>query len=191
MVIDINFNAVSGEKDIVNIFIVYRIKAYNANTYWVRNGLFGHDDRGHDKFVSYSPNGDLVVSGTTNNFIIIGRNPIQTKQPIVPYKTKGNAGEINKWVCLSIHWDNYTTPATGAGKVYCNRQKLADIQSRSSPDSTKMTFGNISISRIAPFKGDISFLAVYKGRLINEKDILLHHNVLCNLFNIDTVDFEI
>ena len=144
MVSDINLNAVSGEKDIVNIFIVYRIKAYDANTYWVRNGLFGHDDRGFDKFVGFSPNGDLVVSGTTNNYIIIGSNPIQTKQPIAPYKTKANAGETNKWICLSIHWGNYTTPAAGASKVYCNEQKLTDFQTRSSVGYTKMTFGNIS-----------------------------------------------
>ena len=98
MVSAIKLNAVSGEKDIINTFIVYRIKAYDANTYWVRTGLFGHVDRGHDKFVSFSPNGDLVVSATTNNFIIIGSNPIQTKQPIASYKTKANAGEINGFV---------------------------------------------------------------------------------------------
>ena len=59
MISDNNLNLVSGEKDIANIFIVYRIKAYDANTYWTRNGLFGHDDGGFDKFVSFSPNGDL------------------------------------------------------------------------------------------------------------------------------------
>ena len=191
MVSSINLNTVSEENDIRNIFIVYKIKAYDANNYWTRNGLFGHDDGGFDKFVSFSPNSDLIVSDTTNNYIIIGSNPILTKQPIAPYKNKANAGVINKWICLSIHWDNYTTPAAGASKVYCNGQKLTDFQSRSSVGSTKMTFGDINISGIAPFKGDISFFWVYKGRLINEKDILLHRHVLCNWFNIDTVDYEI
>ena len=96
-----------------------------------------------------------------------------------------------EWICLSIHWNNYTTPAARASKVYCNGQKLADFQSRSSVGSTKMTFGDINPSGQAPFKGDISFFCGYKGRLINEKDILLHHHVLCKWFNIDTVDFEI
>ena len=155
MVSNINLNAVTAEKAIVNILIVYRINAYGTNTYWVCNGLFGHDDCGFDKFVGFSSNGDLVVSGTTNNYIIIGSNPIQTKQPIAPYKTKANAGETNKWICLSIHWDNYTTPAAGASKVYCNGQKLTDFQSRSSVGYTKMTFSNISASGVAPFKGDI------------------------------------
>ena len=191
MVSDINLNAVSGEKDIINIFMVYRLKAYDANTYWTRNGLFGHDDRGFDKFVSFSPSGDLVVSGATNNCVIIGRNPVLTKQPIALYKNKANAGVTNKWICLSIHWDNDTTPAAGASKVYCNGQKLADFHSRYSPGYTKMIFSNISTSNIAPFKGDISFFSMYKGKLINEKDVLLHHYVLCNSFNIDTVDFKI
>ena len=116
MVSDINLNVVSGQKDIVNIFIVYRIKGYDTNTYQVRNGLFAHDNGSSDKFVSFSPNGDLVVSGTTNDYIIKGSNPTPNKQPIAPYKAKANAGEINKWVCLSIHWDNYTSPTAGASK---------------------------------------------------------------------------
>ena len=190
MVSVINLNAVSGENDIINIFIVYRIKAYDTNNYWTRNGLFGYGYGGFNKFVNFSPKGDLIVSNTTNNYIIIGSNPIVTKQPLAPYKNKANAGVIYKWVCLSIHWDNYTTPAGNHSSVCCNGQKLANFQSRTSPGSTKMTFGDISVSGMAPFKGDISFFCVYKGRLINEEDILLHHHVLCNWFNIDTVDFQ-
>lgn len=44
LISDINLNPVSGEKDIVNIFIVYRIKAYDANDYLARNALFSHDN---------------------------------------------------------------------------------------------------------------------------------------------------
>ena len=53
-----------------------------------------------------------------------------------------------------------------------------------------MTFGNINTSGIAPFKGDISFFSVYKGKEIQENDILLHHHVLCNWFKIDKVKFD-
>ena len=127
MVSDMNLNDVTGDKDIAKIFIVHRIKVCDVNTYRVRNGLFGHNDRSFDKFVGFSPNSDLFVSGTTNNYIVISSNPIQTKQPIAPYKTKANAGETNKWICLSINWDNYTTPAAGASKAFCNGQKLADF----------------------------------------------------------------
>ena len=53
-----------------------------------------------------------------------------------------------------------------------------------------MIFGDLNPNGIASLKGDISFFCVYKGRLINDKDILFHHHVLCNWFNIDTVDFN-
>ena len=53
-----------------------------------------------------------------------------------------------------------------------------------------MTFGDLNPNGISPFKGDMSFLAMYKGRIINGNDILLHHHVLSRWFNIDTVDFS-
>ena len=60
----INLNLKSSEPDICNVFIVYRSKAFDANSYWTRNGLFGHDNGGYDKFVSFLPplSSDLVVS---------------------------------------------------------------------------------------------------------------------------------
>ena len=111
MVSSINLNAVSGAKDLVNVFIVHRMKAFDANTYWTLNGLFGHNNKGHDKFVSFSQSGDLIILGTTNNITIVG-----STQPL--------AGVINKWVCLSIHWDSHTIPAGNCSSVYCNGQKL-------------------------------------------------------------------
>ena len=155
LISDINLHVVGGAKDIVNIFIVCRIKAFDANIYWIRNGLFGHG-----KFVSFNPSGDLVVSGTTNKHTVIGSNPVRRIQPSAPYKNKANAGVKNKWVCLSIHWDNYTSSTVGASKVYCNGQKLTDFQSRSSLGSTKMIFDDINPNGIAPLKGDISFFSV-------------------------------
>ena len=175
MVSNINLNVVSGAKDIVNVFIVYRIKAFDVNTYWTRNGSFGHD-----KFVCFGPFGDLVVSGSTNNYIAIGGNSVNNKKPKAPYKYKANAGQTKKWVCLPIHWDNHTTSFGNHSSVYCNGQKIANFQRRTSIGSTQMTFGDLNPRGIAPFKGDISFLAVYKDKIIDENDILLHHSILCN-----------
>ena len=155
----------------------------------VRNGLFSHDNGGFDKFVGFGLSGDLVVSGTVNNHIVIGSNTVNRIKPIAPYKYKTNAGDINKWKCLSIHWDNYTTQTSNNSSVYCNGQMLTDFQSRSSVGRNNMTFDDINPSGIAPLKGDISFFAIYKGKEIEENDILLHHHVLCKWCNIDTVDF--
>ena len=72
MLSNINLNPGSGQDDIVNVFIVYRINSFTGS-YAVRNGLFGHDDGGYDKFVAFSPTGELLISGTTNQHIVIGQ----------------------------------------------------------------------------------------------------------------------
>ena len=41
---EINLNKVSGEPNIVYVFIVYKLTGYDSNAYWTRNGLFGHDN---------------------------------------------------------------------------------------------------------------------------------------------------
>ena len=183
MLSNINLNVASGGQDIVNIFIVYELNSFTG-TYWTRNGLFGHDNAGYDKFVSFEPSGDLVVAGATNNNIVIGPNSDNGVSPIANYQTKANAGEINKWCCLSIHSN---VPA-GANKsnVWCNGKKLCDFTARTSAGSNQMTFGDSNPSGIAGLDGSIAFFALYKERVISEPDIRLHHHVLCkNWYNID------
>ena len=105
MISDINLNTVSGKKYIENIFIVYRLKSYFMSSLWLRNGLFGNDYGGFDKFIALRPNSDLVVSGDKNGFNVIGSNPVSCKYPIAAFKTKANVGELNKWICLyNTNW---------------------------------------------------------------------------------------
>ena len=152
--------------------------------------MIGDDHGGFDNFVCFGISGDLVVSGWTNDYIVVGSSSVNNKKSKAPYKTKANAGETNKWVCLSIHWENHTTPSANNISVYCNGQKLTEFQSRTSLGSSQMTFGGLNPNSISPFKGDMTFVSVYKGRIINENDILLHHHVLSRWSNIDTVDFS-
>ena len=60
LISNINLNPISGAKDIVNIFIVYRITGV-SNSYWTANGIFGHDDGGFDKFVSTSNTAHAII----------------------------------------------------------------------------------------------------------------------------------
>ena len=181
MISDIDLNPASGEEDIVNIFSVCKISQFGGS-YWARCGRFGHDNSFFDKFVSFSPSGDLIVSATTNDHIAIGQNATNGRTPIAPYKTMANAGELDKWICLSIHWN---LPIE-TSYVYCNGKKLCEYTSRSSVGSTQLTFGDINPSGIAPFFGNISCFLLYKNRRISERDIELRHHVLCSKwYNID------
>ena len=180
MISDINLNVNAGEEDIVNVFIVYNISLFSG-TYWCRCGLFGHDNGQFDKFVAFSPQGDLIISGTINDHIVIGKNNTNGRSPIADYKSKANAGELNKWICLSVHWNI----SSEKSYVYCNGKKLTDFTSRTSVGSTQMTFGDLNPNSIAPFYGQIASFLLYKNHRMIGRDILLHHSVLCKWYNVD------
>ena len=182
MLSNINLNPGSGQADIVNVFIVYRLSSYTGS-YAVRNGLFGHDNGGYDKFIAFSPTGHLLVSGTTNQHIVIGQSSFNSKNATAPYQSKANAGELNKWICLSIHWD--VPGGNNASETWCNGKKLADFTARTTQGSTNMTFGDLNTSGIAGLKGDIAFYCLYKGKTLTESNIKLHHYVLCRWYAVD------
>ena len=181
MLSNINLNPASGQADIVNVFIVYRLNS-NLGSHF-RNGLFGHDNGGWDKFVTFSPNGELVVSGTTNDHIVIGQKAFNGKNAIAPYQSKAKASELNKWICLSIQWD--VPGGKNASETWCNGKKLANFTARTSAGSKTMTFGDLNPSGIAGLKGDIAFYCLYKGKNLTESNIKLHHRVLCEWYAVD------
>ena len=182
MLSNINLNHASGQADIVNVFIVYRLNSY-TRSYFIRNGLFGHDNGGFDKFVAFSPTGELVISGTPNQHIVIGQKAFNGKNAKAPYQSKANAGELNKWICLSIHWD--VPGGNNASETWCNGKKLANFTARTSAGSKTMTFGDLNPSGIAGLKGDIAFYCLYKGKNLTESNIKLHHQVLCKWYTVD------
>ena len=180
MISNINLNVNAGEEDIINIFIVYYIDSFGG-TYWTRCGLFGADNGGFDVFASFSPQGDLIVSKTTNDHIVIGKNVTNGRAPIADYKSKSNAGETNQWICLSVHWNI----PTETSYVYCNGKILTEFTNRSSVGSTQMTFGDLNPQSIAPFFGKIASFLLYKNKRMTHRDILLHHKVMCKWYSVD------
>ena len=180
---NINLNPGAGQDDIVDVFIVYKMNSFNGKGIW-KNCLFGHVDSGWDKMVGFASSGELLVTGTTYSYIVIGTNTFQNKQPIANYQTKANAGELNKWICLSIHWD---VPA-GANKssVWCNGKKLCNFTAITTAGANRMTLGDINQSGNVGLDGSLAFFTVYKERVISDSDIKLHHHILCkNWYNID------
>ena len=127
MISNINLNSTDPNNDKVNVFIVYKIRTVSSS-YWTANGLFGHDDGGFDKFVSFSNNGsgNLLISGSKNDWFHIGNHSFKGFASRDRYKTKANAGEFHKWICLSVHWIDETLDASS---VWCNGEKLTSFTS--------------------------------------------------------------
>ena len=165
-----------GGNDIVHVFILFRLKTHSGSNQYFRNGLFGHDNGGWDKFVSFNPknNNNLIISGTTNQKIEVGGND---------WQTKANATELNKWCCLSIHWD---VPA-GANKSSCwvNGKKVKSFSARTSSGSNRMTFGDLDPNGVAGLNGDIQLFLLYKGWGMTELIIKAHHKMICERYGVD------
>ena len=91
MLSNINLNPASGANDIVHVFILFRMATMAGSNQHFRNGLFGHDNAGWDKFVSFKPSGQLIISGTVGQKITISGND---------WQTNANASVTNKWHCI-------------------------------------------------------------------------------------------
>ena len=173
MISDIDLNPSSGEEDIINIFIVYKLNSIPTH-YWV-NGICGHDDAGYDRFIGLYTN-NLIISGTVNNFINIGTGNVNGHNPHASFKSKANASILNTWICLSVHWNI----ASEKSYVYVNGKKICNFISRTSQGSHKLTFGDLNPTGLSGIDGSISSFMLYKNHRMTERDIKLHHHVLCS-----------
>ena len=181
MISNINLNPPSGGQDLVHVVILFKLKFRGAGNF--RNGLFGHDNGGWDKFVAFTPN--------TNNLIISGTNKdgseynggFNVQVTASDWQTKADASELNKWCCMSIHWD---VPA-GNGKSSCwvNGKKVKSFTARTSAGSNQMTFGDLDPNGIAGLNGNIQLFLLYKGFGMADLIIKAHHKMLCERFYID------
>ena len=97
MVSNIDLNPASGKNDQVHVFTVVRLHSFSGAGPDFKNGLFGHDDGRWDKFVCFKPDKIMIISGVS------GADNVEVTSS--DWKTKANASELNKWNCLSFHWD--------------------------------------------------------------------------------------
>ena len=185
MISDSNLNPISGKKDIINVFVVYKLNSVSLGTEWTKSALFGHDNGGYDKFVCFSSLKSLIISGINQEFIVIGANSANFKAPLASFKSKADAGELNKWICLSVHWDTDSSPLTDQSSVYCNGKLLQVFTSRSRTGNTKLVIGDLKNDVFAPLDGNIIFFSVLKYQKMREKEIKFYHYILCNLFNVE------
>ena len=157
----------------------------SSNSGWI-NGLFGHDNAGFDKFVAYSGS-NLVVSGAddANKCVYIGpAGNLQSFLKLGDY-SKNDLGELNKWHCLSVHWDNKSSVKTEKSKIYWNKIHIGDFTADNRVGAITTVFGGLDANTdIAPLNGNIAFFCVYLDFILDEKTILDHHTVLMQRYNI-------
>ena len=162
----------------INFFMIYRLKDYDGSRNWLRNCFF----RQGYYFVGFSTLRDLITSNSSSRFIRIG----VANDAVAPYKNKANAGELNKWCSLSVHW-YHVSPRTDKSSVYCIGVKLTNFTSTNLQIKGKMEIGafnfnnnhrfsnfELSLGGTGMFKGNIAFF-MFKKRIMNERNILMYH----------------
>ena len=172
--------------DAVNVFIVYKLDSRGyPQSYW-NNGLFGHDNGGFDKFIAHSGS-NLVVSGadSANKCVYIGpAASLQSFSKLDDY-SENDLGELNKWHCLSVHWDNKSSPKTEKSKIYWNSKHIGDFTAGNRVGANTTVFGGLdAANNVAPLNGNIAFFCVYLDFILDERTILDHHTVLMQRYNI-------
>ena len=166
----------------MNFLVVYRLNGYDGSINWLRNFFF----RQGYWFVGFSTTKDLIIANGPARFIKIGDDA----SAVAPFKNKVNAGELNKWCSLSIHW-NGNSPQTNKSSIYCNGVKLVNFTSNHISSLGKMQIGALNyddslifsnpvmrLSGTGMFKGDIAFF-MFKQGFMDERTILLHHKLFC------------
>ena len=171
--------------DAVNVFIVYRMTSSNSPNFWV-NGLFGHDNLGYDKFVAHSGS-NIVISGADSAHNCVYLGPASSLNDFLSLGdySENDLGELNKWHCLSVHWDNKSSPKTEKSKIYWNRKHMGDFTADNRTGNNTTVFGGLDpTTDVAPLNGNIAFFCVYLDFILDEKTILDHHAVLMQRYNI-------
>ena len=154
---DIDLTPSSGAPKMTNFFVVYRLKGYDASINWLRNCF----SRQGDYFVGFSTLGDLIISNAASRFIRIG----VANDVVAPYKNKANAGLLNRWCSLSIHWHD-SSPRFNKSSVYCNRVKLTNFTSLGLQINNKMEIGALNFNskhRFSTFDMNFAGTGMFKG----------------------------
>ena len=163
---NINLNS-----SIVVVFVVYKLNAYSTHiSKYGTNALFGNDDgKNNGKYITFNTRGQLIFSGVSGPNIITS------------YPSNANAGELNSYKILSVHWNLPTEK--NKSYIYCNGKKIINFTSNSTTGENTTTIGDLSSILRAPLNGNIAFFSFYNKNL-SEAIIKLHHKVLCERYKI-------
>ena len=105
------------------------------------------------------------------------------------WQTKADASVLNKWICLSVHWD-VPGGATGSS-CWVNVKKVKSFRAATSTGSTQMT-SDLDPNGVAglndiQWSSDIQMFLLYKGFPLNDLIIKAHHKMICEGYGVDHV----
>ena len=178
-----DWNSKSQSIDNLQVFIVFKYNSISGSG--IRDGLFGHDNGGWDRFATLVGNG-LTIGGVDGSTYSGGK--IITKFP-----KDANPVQTSKFCVLCVHWNALGISNCGKDKsgVYCNGKKLATFTAVTNINgTTSFALGNLTLNEPKyGMKGDIGrFLACgSREHPMDEEEILIVHKYLMEEWKINIV----
>ena len=169
----------------LNFYFVYGLKSLNSSNNEV--SLFKIIDN------------ETVSQPTPFNFGISYRNSLLYITNSSAYsisnsrwQLKANAKEINKLICLSVHWDQNNLSGGKKGKLYVNGKEIVSFitNSKLSHNANMKFYLGSKNKDHGKMDGEILYVYI-SSRKMKEKEIVLNHYLLCKRFDIDFDEDEV
>ena len=112
--------------------------------------------------------------------------------PSSKWQLKANATELNKLICLSVHWDQNDIRGLPKGNLYVNGKEIFSFNTnytRNHNSNMKFYLGSKNKDH-GKFDGEILYVYV-STRKMKEKEIVLNHYLLCKKYDVDFDEEEI
>ena len=176
-----NWNTV-GSVDNLQVFIVMRFSDLTGS-YIDRDGVFGNDNGGYDRYAALHSN-KLNVGGATDGG---GDSSAVT---IDKFPKDANPIQTTKFCVLSFHWNNKGNEGCGKNKssVFCNGQRLTTFTAVDIEGETSFMIGSADFSLgYLNMKGEIGRFLVCGNRNVpmNEDEIRNVHAYLMEEWKIN------
>ena len=105
---------------------------------------------------------------------------------------KANATQVNKLICLSVHWDQNNVRGVKKGKLYVNGKEIVSFttnQKLNHSANTKLYLGSTNKNN-GKMDGEILYVYI-STRKMKYLEIVLNHYLLCKKFDIDFDEEEV
>ena len=126
------------------------------------------------------------------NSLLYITNSSRNSVPNINWELKANATELNKLICLSVHWDQNNVSGVKKGNLYVNGKEIVSFttnQKLSHNSNMKFYLGSKN-KDYGKIDGEI-FYCFISTRKMKEKEIGLNHYLLCKKFEIDFDEEEV
>ena len=168
--VDYNLNS----KEYISVFIVYSL----GRTVTSSNGLWGNENGGHDKNISFNQvRGRLeIASGKTRTFL-------------QSFPSKANPTVADRINLLSVHYNTFNE---NNSEVYCNGQQLDRFITENTTGQNTFSIGAMGSNLLGYSKYKrIYYFSLFYNYFFNPKDIKRMHKHLCERYSIDHDSIDI